>query len=471
MAKSLKDILAGVKSSKVVPGSTGVDPGVDYMPKAPAEQDFVAKHKTEKHADRVGNGDDVYKGKTAYSLKTKQNKLMGNDLAAAKAANEEVEAEEESDPLQEAKACEECGKDPCGCDDMPKKGKKLRFLLGGKKSPVKEEVEELDEISKKKLENYKKKAVPDLLTAKKEVHDAEEYARHVAKLKKQGRASDSDVETAHRKAVKIHDKIQNRQTGLALAQEKINKKTKKPTNEEVEEINEIGDTAKGRERLKKYVSHKLSKDPKLDKDVKRAYDANVAAGRDYRQARKEKVRGKATDADVKRTKEKSDKRHKIYWGRIEKVRKNETDVTRAQQRISSKGKDIKKPLASKTMVDNAGVRKTETRRPGLEENYIFEVITSKTSVSDIIHDFVHSDNPKFAGKSKEERKRMALGAYYAKHPEKSNVKEDAAEPMLEGGKKKKMKAKKESGPDGPIYPSGQVPYTTQNIKADTGYAI
>ena len=43
--------------------------------------------------------------------------------------------------------------------------------------------------------------------------------------------------------------------------------------------------------------------------------------------------------------------------------------------------------------------------------------------------------------------------------------------MLEGGKKKKIKTKKESGPDGPIYPSGQVPYTTQNVKADTGYSI
>ena len=60
MTKSLKDILAGVKSSTVVPGSTGTQPGVDYAPKAPAEQDVVKKHKVEKHADRVGNGDDVY---------------------------------------------------------------------------------------------------------------------------------------------------------------------------------------------------------------------------------------------------------------------------------------------------------------------------------------------------------------------------------------------------------------------------
>lgn len=60
MPKQLKDILAGVKSSKVVPGSTGSDPGIDYAPKAPNEQEFVKKHSTEKHADRVGNDDDIY---------------------------------------------------------------------------------------------------------------------------------------------------------------------------------------------------------------------------------------------------------------------------------------------------------------------------------------------------------------------------------------------------------------------------
>lgn len=68
MVKPLKDILNGVKKSKVVPGSTGKDPGVDYAPKSKAEQDFVAQHEVEKHEDRVGNGDDVYKGTTKYSL-------------------------------------------------------------------------------------------------------------------------------------------------------------------------------------------------------------------------------------------------------------------------------------------------------------------------------------------------------------------------------------------------------------------
>ena len=53
-----------------------------------------------------------------------------------------------------------------------------------------------------------------------------------------------------------------------------------------------------------------------------------------------------------------------------------------------------------------------------------EVLTKKTSAGEVIGDFEKSDNPKFAGKSKEERKKMALGAYYSMHPEKSNKKKE-----------------------------------------------
>jgi hypothetical protein len=48
---------------------------------------------------------------------------------------------------------------------------------------------------------------------------------------------------------------------------------------------------------------------------------------------------------------------------------------------------------------------------------INEVLGKDASAGDWIHDFVHSDNPKFAGKSKAERKKMALGAYYGKQNE------------------------------------------------------
>jgi hypothetical protein len=49
-----------------------------------------------------------------------------------------------------------------------------------------------------------------------------------------------------------------------------------------------------------------------------------------------------------------------------------------------------------------------------EVEQVDEVLTKKEPASTWIRDFVHSKNPKFAGKSKKERQRMALGAYYAK---------------------------------------------------------
>lgn len=102
MAKALRDIvpklhmtvdkkLEGVKSSKTVDGSTGVDPGVDYAPKAPAEQEFVALHKTEKHADRAGNDEKLYNASNIkYSLKTPQNSKMGRDKDESKKVYEEA---------------------------------------------------------------------------------------------------------------------------------------------------------------------------------------------------------------------------------------------------------------------------------------------------------------------------------------------------------------------------------------------
>jgi hypothetical protein len=57
--------------------------------------------------------------------------------------------------------------------------------------------------------------------------------------------------------------------------------------------------------------------------------------------------------------------------------------------------------------------------PILDE-LINEVLSKNADAGDWIHDFVHSDNPKFEGKSTVERKKMALGAYYAKQDEEVN---------------------------------------------------
>jgi hypothetical protein len=62
--------------------------------------------------------------------------------------------------------------------------------------------------------------------------------------------------------------------------------------------------------------------------------------------------------------------------------------------------------------------KESLEEPILDE-LIYEVMSKDASAGDYIHDFIHSDNPKFAGKSKAKRKEMALGAYYSKKNEET----------------------------------------------------
>lgn len=52
---------------------------------------------------------------------------------------------------------------------------------------------------------------------------------------------------------------------------------------------------------------------------------------------------------------------------------------------------------------------------------LHEVLSKDAKASDWIHDFVHSTNPKFEGKTKKERIKMALGAYYGKQNEQAPV--------------------------------------------------
>lgn len=70
-----------------------------------------------------------------------------------------------------------------------------------------------------------------------------------------------------------------------------------------------------------------------------------------------------------------------------------------------------------------------------------EKLTKKMKASDVISDFVHSDDPKFKGKSKKERMKMALGAYYGMHPEKSKNLEEGMAPVKKSYAMKKMKKK------------------------------
>ena len=64
-----------------------------------------------------------------------------------------------------------------------------------------------------------------------------------------------------------------------------------------------------------------------------------------------------------------------------------------------------------------------------EEISLDEVLSKNSTAGSWIHDFIHSDNPKFDGKSKAQRMQMALAAYYAMQKRSRTKNEDSVDPQ------------------------------------------
>lgn len=93
-------------------------------------------------------------------------------------------------------------------------------------------------------------------------------------------------------------------------------------------------------------------------------------------------------------------------------------VTESKELVGKQKKlDVAEPKGKLTAADFAKLRK--------ESDELEEKITPDMSASEIIKDFVNSNDPKFAGKSKEERIKMALGAFYGMRKEEVDGLEEA----------------------------------------------
>jgi hypothetical protein len=97
MAKTLKQILDGVKSSKLkTKDILGDKPGVDYSPKAGDERKFADKHHEDEHADRVGNKSDVYQATNVkYYMDTDKAERHGYKSGEDEKVYESAEDEDE----------------------------------------------------------------------------------------------------------------------------------------------------------------------------------------------------------------------------------------------------------------------------------------------------------------------------------------------------------------------------------------
>lgn len=296
MAKQLKDILKGVKASKVEKGSLGKDPGVDYEPKAGDEQKFVAKHATEKHADRVGNDEDVFDaGEVKYDLNFKDEKRHGRKKGDDKKVYEATEKEDTKCNMSEAGTmCEVHGKADCS------------------------------------------KAKP--LTEKDDVPTPPARPKDLDK-----------TPTPPERPKKKDDETQ----GGQLA--KTGMRTIESVEEEVE----------------------------LDEDMDDQYKADLPNMHKDLKAKKKNT------SDMRRE-------YGASWKKLMHHTNQNYDMATRDNAIAMAQKHMK------------------------EEFELHEVLTKDQPAAEWIHDFVHSDNPKFEGKSKKKRTEMALAAYYSKQREKKN---------------------------------------------------
>ena len=86
--------------------------------------------------------------------------------------------------------------------------------------------------------------------------------------------------------------------------------------------------------------------------------------------------------------------------------------------VPGQDKPVKDPSNAKaSMTEGSDNMDSSCCCEPISRDEITEVLSKSAPASDWIHDFVNSDDPRFAGKSKEERIKMALGAYYGAQKE------------------------------------------------------
>jgi hypothetical protein len=128
-----------------------------------------------------------------------------------------------------------------------------------------------------------------------------------------------------------------------------------------------------------------------------------------------------TDDDVRADDEKSPKKKTVKEATHPKTDKEKKLAALAHPKDKITHKDV--------LVGRGVLAKEELDLESLTEEELEEVLKKSQPAGDWIKDFVHSDDPKFAGKSKKKRMQMALAAYYAKQRnEEVEIKEAAKKP-------------------------------------------
>ena len=184
-------------------------------------------------------------------------------------------------------------------------------------------------------------------------------------------------------------------------------------NEEVEELDEISKST--------YVSAMRTKTDPNDTRGNRDSDEIVNRAKKYHGDKFAKQLSNVGKSHWPKTYGKDDKEVKQGYDKLQFRKNRSTDpnmVTKSGKLTKTAQKGLKSQLSKEECEEEFNIVEfveyiNEMDESQLDE-MINEVLGKSAKAGDWIHDFVHSDNPKFAGKSKAQRKKMALAAYYGK---------------------------------------------------------
>ena len=252
-------------------------------------------------------------------------------------------------------------------------------------------------------------------------------------LKKQDNVADAVSQILQQEALKGNqDKIDANHNGKIDAQDFKILRAKKKMKEGVDVDDRTKDTLFGREKTKQKddvgpeSNAKTSKFKLKNEDTEEqrvlANTRPVAVLKNLKPetqepANKNKEYENKKQLRVKEDTEQIDELSKETLGSYLDKKKSEYMKGKTQSGSKENAKDIQNMGKAH---DKMTLKKMKEsfEEPILDE-LINEVMAKDASAGDYIHDFIHSDNPKFAGKSKAKRKEMALAAYYSKKNEET----------------------------------------------------
>jgi hypothetical protein len=281
---------------------------------------------------------------------------------------------------------------------------------------------DIDNLKGPKAKEMKEAAKPDFLDIDKDGNKKESMKKAIA-----------DKEKSMKEELKGNqDKIDANHNNKIDAQDFKILRAKKKMREGLEFADKLLETVR-KSDVPAYLRKAKGDTPLTMADAKAPKKDSISAPENLAKARNE---------EVEQIEERDEGKPGLMFKKIAAKASKEYGSKEAGNRVA--GAIRKKVLA-----------KEEVTEQELDEA-LNEVLSKDASAGDYIHDFIHSDNPKFAGKSKAERKKMALGAYYGKQNEEAdaNCTTDTLAGRLPGGKinsfksyKKKLKGDLESDPE------------------------